>query len=69
MSHPLYIVEYARGLKLWALPRPLIWTSVPSSCFTLMDEYALGSFRVLAQFTGSTSSFDLDKGALILLYS
>ena len=69
MSRPLYIDEYAQGLKLWALPRPLIWTRVPSSCFTLMDEYALGSSRVLAQFTGSTSSFDLDEGALILLYS
>ena len=54
--------------KLWAFRRPLIWTRVPSSCFTLMDEYALGSFKVLAQIIGFTLSFDLDEGALILLY-
>ena len=33
-----------------------------------MDEYALGLFKVLTQIIGATSSFDLDEGALILLY-
>ena len=63
----LYLDKYAWGFTcLWALPRPLIWMRVPfSSCVTLMDEYALGSFN---QIIGSTSSFDLDEGALILLY-
>ena len=70
MPRPLYkrVCSRLYLLKLWALPPPLIWTRVPSSCFTLMDDYALGSFEVLAQIIGSTSSFDLDEGALILLY-